>query len=105
MILPRILSIVAAASTLVSASPFAPAAALQSRATPSTCNGHSELCDRSYGNITFIGAHDSYASELQEPEASLFGCSFGGPGRWRLHADHSAFARVPLSLSLANLCL
>lgn len=25
------------------------------------CNGHSELCNRSYGNITFIGAHDSYA--------------------------------------------
>ncbi|CAK5264534.1 unnamed protein product [Mycena citricolor] len=26
-----------------------------------TCNGHSELCNRSYGNITYIGAHDSYA--------------------------------------------
>ncbi|EIM90666.1 PLC-like phosphodiesterase [Stereum hirsutum FP-91666 SS1] len=26
------------------------------------CNGHAELCDRSYGNITFIGAHDSYAT-------------------------------------------
>jgi len=25
------------------------------------CNGHGELCDRSYGNVTFIGAHDSYA--------------------------------------------
>lgn len=25
------------------------------------CNGHAELCDRSYGNVTFIGAHDSYA--------------------------------------------
>jgi len=25
------------------------------------CNGHSELCDRSYGNVTFVGAHDSYA--------------------------------------------
>jgi len=26
-----------------------------------TCNGYSELCDRSYGNISFVGAHDSYA--------------------------------------------
>jgi hypothetical protein len=27
----------------------------------SVCNGHSELCGRSYGNITFVGAHDSFA--------------------------------------------
>ncbi|KAJ7897089.1 PLC-like phosphodiesterase [Mycena olivaceomarginata] len=33
--------------------------ALVERAT--TCNGHSELCDRSYGNVSFVGAHDSYA--------------------------------------------
>ncbi|KAJ8690615.1 hypothetical protein PTI98_012028 [Pleurotus ostreatus] len=26
------------------------------------CNGHEELCNRSYGNITFLGAHDSFAS-------------------------------------------
>jgi len=26
------------------------------------CNGHAELCGRSYGNVTFIGAHDSYAT-------------------------------------------
>ncbi|KAJ7492401.1 PLC-like phosphodiesterase [Mycena latifolia] len=26
-----------------------------------TCNGHSELCDRSYGNVSYVGAHDSYA--------------------------------------------
>ncbi|ORY34853.1 PLC-like phosphodiesterase [Naematelia encephala] len=25
-----------------------------------TCNGHAELCDRLYSNVTFIGAHDSY---------------------------------------------
>jgi hypothetical protein len=25
------------------------------------CNGDSALCDRSYSNVTFIGAHDSYA--------------------------------------------
>lgn len=23
------------------------------------CNGHAELCDKSYGNVTFVGAHDS----------------------------------------------
>jgi len=26
-----------------------------------TCNGDSSLCDRSYGNVSFVGAHDSYA--------------------------------------------
>ncbi|ODO00809.1 hypothetical protein L198_03136 [Cryptococcus wingfieldii CBS 7118] len=26
-----------------------------------TCNGHSELCSQLYSNVTFIGAHDSYA--------------------------------------------
>jgi len=26
-----------------------------------TCNGHPELCTRSYGNVSFVGAHDSYA--------------------------------------------
>lgn len=31
----------------------------QKRAT--VCNGRAELCNRSYGNITFIGSHDSYA--------------------------------------------
>ena len=25
------------------------------------CNGRAELCGRSYGNITFIGSHNSYA--------------------------------------------
>ncbi|KZP25421.1 PLC-like phosphodiesterase [Athelia psychrophila] len=30
-------------------------------AAQTTCNGHAELCDRSYGNVTFVGAHDSYA--------------------------------------------
>ncbi|KAF8323110.1 PLC-like phosphodiesterase [Clavulina sp. PMI_390] len=27
----------------------------------SVCNGYSELCTKSYGNVTFVGAHDSYA--------------------------------------------
>ncbi|KAF7318862.1 hypothetical protein HMN09_00221700 [Mycena chlorophos] len=35
------------------------AAIPKKRAT--VCNGHAELCDRSYGNVTFIGAHDSFA--------------------------------------------
>jgi len=26
------------------------------------CNGHAELCERKYGNTTFVGAHDSFAS-------------------------------------------
>ncbi|KAJ7615882.1 PLC-like phosphodiesterase [Roridomyces roridus] len=25
------------------------------------CNGNAALCDRSYGNVTFLGAHDSFA--------------------------------------------
>lgn len=25
------------------------------------CNGHAELCERSYGTVSFVGAHDSYA--------------------------------------------
>ncbi|KAF8636279.1 hypothetical protein AX17_003658 [Amanita inopinata Kibby_2008] len=31
----------------------------QRRAT--VCNGRAELCSRSYGNITFVGSHDSFA--------------------------------------------
>ncbi|OBZ68034.1 hypothetical protein A0H81_11779 [Grifola frondosa] len=27
----------------------------------SVCNGHAELCSRNYGNVTFMGAHDSFA--------------------------------------------
>ncbi|CAO1618771.1 unnamed protein product [Sympodiomycopsis kandeliae] len=26
-----------------------------------TCNGHAELCDRLYSNVTYIGTHNSYA--------------------------------------------
>lgn len=39
--------------------PAVPEPTLNRRAT--TCNGHAELCSRSFGNITFIGSHDSYA--------------------------------------------
>ncbi|KAI0684351.1 PLC-like phosphodiesterase [Earliella scabrosa] len=28
----------------------------------SVCNGRSELCNRSYGNVTFLGAHNSFAA-------------------------------------------
>ncbi|KIP10115.1 hypothetical protein PHLGIDRAFT_18402 [Phlebiopsis gigantea 11061_1 CR5-6] len=31
------------------------------RTRATTCNGSSDLCSRSYGNVTFVGAHDSYA--------------------------------------------
>ncbi|KAL1951400.1 hypothetical protein VTO73DRAFT_549 [Trametes versicolor] len=35
--------------------------ALSTTRRATTCNGHAELCDRSFGNVTFVGAHDSYA--------------------------------------------
>ncbi|KAI0344768.1 PLC-like phosphodiesterase [Trametopsis cervina] len=41
-------------SVLVAAGPLT-----TKRAT--VCNGHPELCNRSYGNVTFLGAHDSFA--------------------------------------------
>ncbi|KAF7293913.1 Protein-S-isoprenylcysteine O-methyltransferase [Mycena chlorophos] len=31
----------------------------RAKASATVCNGYAELCDRSYGNITFLGAHDS----------------------------------------------
>ncbi|OCF77897.1 hypothetical protein I204_01900 [Kwoniella mangroviensis CBS 8886] len=36
-------------------------ALLSSTLAADTCNGHAELCSRLYSNVTFIGAHDSYA--------------------------------------------
>ncbi|KAK7463885.1 hypothetical protein VKT23_005820 [Stygiomarasmius scandens] len=51
--------VVQATAALLLSSTSAFAAAASRRAT--TCNGHGELCDKSYGNVTFIGAHDSYA--------------------------------------------
>jgi len=35
--------------------------ALRPTRRATTCNGHAELCDKSYGAVTFVGAHDSYA--------------------------------------------
>ncbi|KAJ7339096.1 PLC-like phosphodiesterase [Mycena albidolilacea] len=52
---------------LLSAATLALAASIpMKRAT--VCNGHAELCNRSYGNITFVGAHDS-AFISQDPLA------------------------------------
>ncbi|KAJ7021878.1 PLC-like phosphodiesterase [Mycena alexandri] len=54
-------------TTLLSAATLALAASIPvKRAT--VCNGHAELCNRSYGNITFVGAHDS-AFISQDPLA------------------------------------
>jgi len=49
---PAVLSLLATGSLALSVG-------LQSRAT--TCNGSPDLCERSYGNVTFVGAHDSYS--------------------------------------------
>jgi len=49
----------AAAALLLSTQVPASYAAATRRAT--VCNGHAELCSRSYGNVTYVGAHDSYA--------------------------------------------
>ena len=48
--------------TTTSASPHPNVQANTKRAPPTTCNGYSELCDRSYGNVTFIGTHNSYGN-------------------------------------------
>ncbi|KAJ7884127.1 PLC-like phosphodiesterase [Mycena olivaceomarginata] len=54
-------------ATLLSAATLTLAASIPvKRAT--VCNGHAELCNRSYGNITFVGAHDS-AFFSQDPLA------------------------------------
>ncbi|KAF8529779.1 PLC-like phosphodiesterase [Hysterangium stoloniferum] len=37
------------------------AKALPTKRNVRACNGHAELCSRSYGNVTFMGAHDSFA--------------------------------------------
>jgi hypothetical protein len=41
--------------------PFSFAATTGRERRATTCNGFPQLCDRSYGNVTFVGAHDSYA--------------------------------------------
>ncbi|WWC65925.1 uncharacterized protein I303_108547 [Kwoniella dejecticola CBS 10117] len=41
--------------------PVTALALISSTLAADTCNGHAELCSRQYSNVTFIGAHDSYA--------------------------------------------
>ncbi|KAI9460570.1 PLC-like phosphodiesterase [Lactarius psammicola] len=41
--------------------PFSSAATTGRERRATTCNGFPQFCDRSYGNVTFVGAHDSYA--------------------------------------------
>ncbi|KAJ3895528.1 PLC-like phosphodiesterase [Lentinula edodes] len=52
-------NIVQVAAALIFHSLNARAVSVSRRAT--VCNGYSELCDRSLGNVTFVGTHDSYA--------------------------------------------
>lgn len=52
-----------AALTLSALSVFGRAIPLDKR-SGQLCNGHAELCDRKYGNTTFVGAHDSFAYSL-----------------------------------------
>jgi len=44
---------------LLQAVQFVAALAIERRGI--TCNGHVELCGRQYSNVTFLGAHDSFA--------------------------------------------
>ncbi|OBZ68413.1 hypothetical protein A0H81_11684 [Grifola frondosa] len=48
-------------SLLLSSAIRAAAHAVSPSRRATVCNGHSELCDRSFANVTFVGAHDSYA--------------------------------------------
>ena len=77
-----------------------------------TCNGHAELCSRSYGNVTFIGAHDSFAASLDPAlreyttgsrsaffaDASLR--SRAGPGRRHLYPNEAG--RSPSSGTISH---
>ncbi|KZV77312.1 PLC-like phosphodiesterase [Peniophora sp. CONT] len=67
---------VVSALLALSAPLFARAAIVpEKRAT--VCNGNAALCNRSYGNVTFLGSHDSYAISsdplalARDQEASL----------------------------------
>ncbi|KAI9444817.1 PLC-like phosphodiesterase [Lactarius indigo] len=57
--IPSIHCVALAALSLIL--PFSSAATTGHERRATTCNGFSQFCDRSYGNITFVGAHDSYA--------------------------------------------
>ncbi|KAH9946394.1 PLC-like phosphodiesterase [Epithele typhae] len=51
----------AAACAALLSIPLAAYAAVIPHKRATVCNGHAELCNRSYGNTTFAGSHDSYA--------------------------------------------
>lgn len=39
---------------------------------PTTCNGHTEYCTRSYSNITFVGSHDSpFVGDLPQQNQNI----------------------------------
>ncbi|PFH54860.1 hypothetical protein AMATHDRAFT_135121 [Amanita thiersii Skay4041] len=58
--LTQVVASIAVHALLLSSS-LVPANAHSIARRATVCNGHPELCDRSYGNVSFVGAHDSYA--------------------------------------------
>lgn len=52
----RLFAIASLAVSLASAAPHS-----AKREDAQSCNGHPSLCDKSFGDVVFIGAHDSYA--------------------------------------------
>uniref|UniRef100_A0A0W0EU80 PLC-like phosphodiesterase n=1 Tax=Moniliophthora roreri TaxID=221103 RepID=A0A0W0EU80_MONRR len=46
------------------------------QAKPEKCNGRAELCDRKFSDVTFFGAHNSYAFSKNPLNAE---CVFSGP--------------------------
>lgn len=53
--------LLAQVALLLSASLLSSVSAVSLSGRATTCNGHPELCDRTYGNVSFVGAHDSYS--------------------------------------------
>ena len=68
---------------------------LNRRAT--ICNGHAELCDRGFGNVTFIGAHNSYAIGTNGSLINIHFLSFG------LTIHPSFFQPGPIRSAFLNL--
>jgi len=54
-------ALVAVSVVLVLTSIFGVSNAIMISPRATVCNGQAEFCSRNYGNITFVGAHDSYA--------------------------------------------
>jgi hypothetical protein len=57
---------------------------------PDTCNGHAELCNRSYGNVTFIGTHNSYGngSSIMDNQGKGVVDQLVGPSLERIYRIH-----------------